>query len=312
VSYSPPDYVDTSSFTEAEVTIGTGQWLLPATLTMPKGEGPFPVVILVHGSGPNDRDETVGGNKPFKDLAWGLASRGIAVLRYEKRTKQFPQEIVAAINTFTVQEETIDDALAAVALLSETKGIDIRRIFVLGHSFGAMFAPGIASQHGRIAGIIILAGLTRKLADALLDQFNYLASLDGTIDEKKNEQLNAIAQLAKKINDLDFNEGEIILGAGKAYWQDLQKYDAVATAKSLTIPMLILQGERDYQVTMEDFNGWANGLKGRNNVTFKTYADLNHLFITGTGKSTPAEYNQPGHVNMTVIEDIAAWIRSQV
>jgi dienelactone hydrolase len=309
--YSPPEYAHTSSFTETEVTIGTGQWLLPATLTMPKGDGPFPAVILVHGSGPNDRDETVGGNKPFKDLAWGLASQSIAVLRYEKRTKQFPQETAAIINTLTVQDETIDDALAAVTLLSGTKGIDTQRIFVLGHSLGGMLAPRIASQDSRIAGIIILAGPTRKLEDIMLTEVNYLASLDGIIDEKKAEQINAIKQQVKKIKDLDFNEGEIVLGAGKAYWQDLEEYDVVTTAKSLTIPIIILQGERDYQVTMEDFYGWANSLKGMNNVTLKTYADLNHLFITGTGKSTPSEYNQPGNVNETVIEDIAAWITSQ-
>jgi fermentation-respiration switch protein FrsA (DUF1100 family) len=310
-SYSLPEYADADLFTETEVSIGTGKWLLPATLTVPKGEGPFPAIILVHGSGPNDRDETLGGNKPFKDLAWGLASRNIAVLRYEKRTKQYPQETVANIQFLTVQEETIDDALAAVTLLAETKGIDNQRIYVLGHSLGGMLAPRIASQDGRIAGIIILAGLTRKLTDTILDQFHYLASLDGTIDEKKAEQINAIAQQVKKVNDLDFNEGEIIFGAGKAYWQDLEKYDTVTTAKSLTIPMLILQGERDYQVTMEDFYGWASGLKGMKNVTLKTYATLNHLFITGTGKSTPSEYNQPGHVNKTIIEDIAAWIKSQ-
>ncbi len=279
---------------------------------MPKGDGPFPAVILVHGSGPNDRDETIGGNKPFKDLAWGLASRSIAVLRYEKRTKQYPQEISAVINTFTVQDETIDDALAAVTLLSQTRGIDSRRIFVLGHSLGGMLGPRIASQDNRIAGLIVLAGLMRKLSDTILEQSKYLASLDGSNNEKKAEQINAIAQQVKRIQDLDFREGEIILGAGKAYWQDLNAYDTVITAKSLTIPMLILQGERDYQVTMEDFTGWANGLKGMNNVTLKSYADLNHLFMTGTGKSTPAEYNQPGHVNKTVIEDIAAWIASQL
>jgi dienelactone hydrolase len=312
VSYSPPDYVDTNSFIEAEVTIGTGQWQLPGTLTMPKGDGPFPAAILVHGSGPNDRDETVGGTKPFKDLAWGLASPSVAVLRYEKRTKQYPQEMATIMTAFTVQDEVIDDTLAAVTLLSAANGIDSRRIFVLGHSLGGMFAPRIASQDSRIAGIIILAGLTRKLEDALLDQVNYLALLDGTIDEKDAEQIKATEQLAKKVKDLNFKEGEVIIGAGKAYWQDLAQYDDVTTAQSLTIPIIILQGERDYQVTMEDFNRWEKGLKGKNNVIFKSYPGLNHLFIFGTNKSTPDEYMQPGHVAKTVIEDIAAWITSQL
>lgn len=311
LKYQPPEYVDTNLFTESEVTVGTGKWLLPATLSMPKGDSPFPVVILVHGSGPHDRDETLGPSKTFKDLAWGLASRNIAVLRYEKRTKQYPQETVANIQFLTVQEETIDDALAAVTMLAETKGIDSQRIFVLGHSLGGMFAPRIASQDSRIAGIIILAGLTRKLEDALIDQVTYIALLDGTIDSNEAAQIEAVKKQAQKIKNLDISPGEAIIGCGKAYWQDMEKYNPVTTAKSLTIPMFILQGERDYQVTMDDFNNWANGLKGMNKVSLKRYAGLNHLFITGTGKSSPAEYSQPGHVNKAIIEDIAAWIKSQ-
>ena len=149
---------------------------MPATLTIPNGTGPFPAVVLVHGSGPNDRDETYGPNKPFKDIAWGLASVGIVVLRYEKRTKQYPQES-AAIQNFTVQDETIYDALAAVELLNNSSIVDHSKIFVLGHSLGGMLAPRIALQESQIAGLIILAGATRHLEDLMLEQTRYLANL---------------------------------------------------------------------------------------------------------------------------------------
>lgn len=311
VSYNPPEYVATGSFTETEVTIGAGKWLLPGTLTIPKSGGPFPALVLVHGSGPNDRDETIVPNKPFKDLAWGLASRGIAVLRYEKRTKQYGPEFASVMDTFTVEDEVIADALAAVTLLSTTKGIDSQRIFVLGHSLGGMLAPRIAAQDNRLAGIIILAGLTRKLEDTILEQVTYIAMLDGTIDSNEAAQIKTLEQQVKKVKELDFSPGEVFLGSGKAYWQDMAKYSPVATAKNLTLPMLVLQGERDYQVTMVDFKAWADGLKGRNNVVLKSYPDLNHLFMTGTGKSTPAEYSQPSHINKCVIKDIADWITSQ-
>ena len=138
--YAPPAYVHREAFGEREVTIdagGSGEWSLPGTLTVPAGAGPFPAVVLVHGSGPNDRDETVEASKPFRDLAWGLASRGVAVLRYEKRTRQYAAK-VAAMKSFTVQQETVDDAVAAAALLRHTQGIDPKRVFVLGHSLGAM------------------------------------------------------------------------------------------------------------------------------------------------------------------------------
>ena len=98
-AYVTPAYVDVTSFTETEVTVGSGQWALPGTLTIPRGAGPFPGVVLVHGSGPNDRDETIGPNKPFRDLAQGLASKGIAVLRYEKRTKFYAEEVIGLVDT---------------------------------------------------------------------------------------------------------------------------------------------------------------------------------------------------------------------
>jgi uncharacterized protein len=308
-AYNPPEYANTTLFTETEVTVGTEPWQLPATLTMPKGDGPFPAVILVHGSGPNDRDETIDGNKPFKDLAWGLASQNIAVLRYEKRTRQYPNECAAMIDRFTVQDETIDDAIEAVNQLSRTKGIDSKKIFVIGHSLGGMLAPRIAAQDDRIAGIIMMAGAARKLEDLMLEQTQYIAGLDGKTDDTEAGQIKTLQEQITKIKELDFSPGEIILGAGKAYWQDLEQYDPVTTAEKLTVPMLILQGERDYQVTMVDFANWSSALQGHANVTLKTHPDLNHLFITGSGKSTPAEYTKPGNVAQESVEDIAAWVK---
>jgi fermentation-respiration switch protein FrsA (DUF1100 family) len=284
VEYTPPSYVNLSLFTEENVTVGSGQWALPATLTLPKGTGPFPAVVLVHGSGPNDRDETYGPNKPFKDIAWGLASAGVIVLRYEKRTKQYPEES-AAIQNFTVQDETIDDALAAVELLNATSAVDHSEIFVLGHSLGGMLAPRIALQDSIIAGLIILAGPTRHL--------------------------EAIEALVQKVKSLDINESEKALGAPKSYWVDLATYDPVETARLLDIPMLILQGERDYQVTMTDFARWNETFSNTSSVTLRTYPSLNHFFIAGTGVPNNTEYLIEGHVSEEVISDITDWIMRQ-
>ena len=310
-AYRPPEYADPSLFTERECIIGD-EWQLPATLTIPKGKGPFPAIVLVHGSGPHDRDETIGANKPFKDLAWGLATKGIAVLRYEKRTKQYATEILSTMKDFTVNEETINDALAGVNLLRKTEEIDPTKIFILGHSLGAMLAPRIAAQDRGIAGLILLAGCAKSLyVEKLLKQTEYLVSLDGKIDEAEAKQLEEIKGQLKKIRELDIRENETVLGASRAYWADLMAYDPVKTARELNLPMLILQGGRDYQVTMEDFRGWEEGLAGQDRVYFKFYPDLNHLFISGTGKSTPAEYREPGNVAQVVIEDIVEWVKSQ-
>jgi hypothetical protein len=307
-------YVSPGAFVETEIRVGGWFMTLPGTLTIPRGAGPFPAVVLVHGSGPQDRDESVGPNKPFRDLAWGLASRGVAVLRYEKRTKVFPMQTALMLNTFTVKEETIDDALAAVALLRKIDKIDPDRIFVLGHSLGGMVVPRIGMCDTQIAGLIVLAGAARPMEDALIDQFTYIFSLDGMISGDEQAILKRLkSQVAKvkdpRLADSDVSSTDLPLGIPKAYWLDLRGYNPAEAAKDLPQPMLILQGGRDYQVTQEDFRLWTNTLSARHNVTCRYYEGLNHLFIEGEGKSAPSEYDMPGHVAPVVIDDIACWIR---
>lgn len=309
-----PDYIQRDSFEELEVTIGEGEWVLPGTLSLPKGAGPSPVVVLVHGSGPNDRDETIGPNKPFRDLAWGLASRGIAVLRYEKRTKIYGEKMQTDPG-LTVREETIDDALAAVRLLRQREDIDPDRIFVLGHSLGGMLAPRIGAADPDIAGLIVLAGLTRPLEDTVIDQFTYIFSLDGTISAEEQQQLDELERQAATVKSPVLSSTTPLsetMGIPASYWLDLRGYDPVETAKTIKQPLLILQGERDYQVTMEDFARWRTGLAGSERATFKSYPDLNHLFVSGEGPSRPEEYQRPGHVAPQVIEDITMWIKQGI
>jgi hypothetical protein len=310
----PPPDARSDAFREKEFTIGKGQWVLPGTLAVPAGTGPWPAVVLVHGSGPEDRDETVGANKPFRDLAWGLASRGIAVLRYEKRTKQYGAKLAAAIQEITLKEETIDDALDAAARLRATEGVDPQRVFILGHSLGGMAIPRIGKADPKIAGLIVLAGSTRPLEDIIVDQLDYLASLDTSRSAEsgpKLAQIRADVAKVKKLTAADVSSTNLLVGASARYWLDLRDYDAAATAKTLKQPLLILQGQRDYQVTQADFDGWKKALGASPNATFKLYPNLNHLFIAGEGKSTPSEYERTGHVAETVVADIAAWIQAR-
>ncbi len=283
-TYQAPVYAKPDLFTEKEVTVGSGEWALPATLTLPKGKGTFPVVVLVHGSGANDRDETHinHANKPFKDLAWGLASKGIAVLRYDKRTKVHGGAMVG--KPFTVKEETVDDALLAVELLRKTEGVDAKRIYVLGHSLGGYLIPRIGKRDSKIAGLISFAGATRPLEDIMLEQNAYFAMLDGSISKEEQTELDKLRQTIAKVKSLkpaDANSTENYLYLPASYWADLQNYNPPLETKSLKQQMLILQGERDYQVTMTDFQNWKNALETRKNVTFKTYPKLNHLFMLG-------------------------------
>ncbi len=318
VKYEPPAYADLATFEEKEVTVGSGEWELPGTLTFPRGEGPFPAVVLVHGSGPNDRDETLGPNKPFKDLALGLGSKGIAVLRYEKRTRIHGPRLIAdpkLAATFTVKEETIDDALEAVRRLQAISGIDRKEIFVLGHSFGGMLIPRIAleGQALDIAGFIIMAGLTRALEETYLQQMTYIFGLDGEFSEEDKKQLEGIKEEIAKIKalrDSDRELGEKLLSAPPSYWLDLRGYSPHEVAIKVKKPLLILQGSRDYQVTIEDFENWKKALSDRSDVKFKLYPKLNHLFFEGQGIATPNEYLQVhASVAADVIADIAAFIK---
>jgi uncharacterized protein len=309
----PPPYARVNAFEEKEFIVGRGEWRLPGTLTLPTGGvGPWPAVVLVHGSGPNDRDEAVGGNKPFRDLAWGLATKGIAVLRYEKRTKEYAQKLQAAgLGQFTVQEETIDDALSAVAQLRATDGLDPKRIFIVGHSLGGTVAPRIGHADPKLAGLMILAGPTRPLEDLMVEQTRYLISLNGQPSAEsraKLDELLAEAAKVKKLTAADSSTTALLLHAPAAYWLDLREHNTLTVAKELKQPLLILQGGRDYQVTEVDFNRWKEALATQPNVTFKLYPKLNHLFMTGEGKSTPDEYEEPGHLAEAVVTDMAEWI----
>jgi dienelactone hydrolase len=310
-AWQRPSYSNPESFVEREVTVGSDEWKLPGTLTLPKGAGPWPGVVLVHGSGPLDRDETVGAHKPFRDLAEGLASRGIAVLRYEKRTRQYAPRI-AAMQDFTVQQETVEDAVRAAELLRSLPEIDSKRIFILGHSLGGYLMPRILARAPWVAGVIVMAGNTRPLATLIVEQAEYLASLDPS-NEAARRQAEKLKEAAQQIRAVEEGKSDArsVMGMPASYIRDLKGYDPAAEMRKLKVPALFLQGERDYQVRMADFERWKQALEGRTDVSFKSYPKLNHLFTAGEGKSTPAEYQKPGHVDQQVIEDIAAWIRSR-
>jgi dienelactone hydrolase len=311
---SPAAYVDSTAFTETEVTVGASPWTLAGTLSMPAGAGPFPAVVLLAGSGPNDRDETIGPNAPLRDIAGGLASSGIAVLRYDKRTKVYGAAMAADPARVTVREETVDDAVAAVDLLRRTPGVDPDRVFVVGHSLGGFLAPRVAAQaNGTVAGIGMLEANTSPLQHMVLDQYEYLASDAGGSSPEAAAALPAIRDQVALVDGDTLSAStpasSLPLGVPAAYWLDLREYDPAETAAGLAIPMFISQGGRDYQVPPSELAGWRSALAGRTDVTIREYPALNHLLIAGTGPSRPAEYGVPGHVDPALVADLAAWVK---
>ncbi|MDK2786547.1 MAG: esterase [Thermotoga sp.] len=289
--YEPPDYANLESFEEKDISVNG----LPGKITIPEGKGPFPAVVLVHGSGPNDMDETIGPNKIFRDIAYGLSSNGILVLRYHKRT--FVEKMDPT--SLTVEEEVIKDALEAVRILKQRE--DVSRVYVLGHSLGAMLAPEIA-ERSKADGVIMIAPPARPLEDLMEDQLKYLQSLG--LADNIEETLKILEKLRKK----EFPPDEIVLGVSAKYFYDLRERQPVLTAKRLSVPMLLIFGGRDYQVSEKDREIWTKELSDKENVKIVVFEDLNHLMMTGEGKSTPVEYMKKGHVDKRVIDAIVEWM----
>ncbi|WP_201313364.1 alpha/beta fold hydrolase [Dyella sp. EPa41] len=286
---------------------------LPGILTVPPGQGPFPVAVLVAGSGPHDGDETIGPNKPFRDIARGLAADGIATLRYDKRTLTYAAQMAGRAD-LTIDDEVTDDAQAAIRLARAQPGIDPHRVFVLGHSLGAYMAPRIGQRDPSLAGLVLLAAPARSLLDVQAQQVRDLGQREGLSDERIARREQAIAEEKQRLALA--GPGAALAGtfggAPQSYRLSLRDYDAVAVAKSSGMPMLLLQGGRDFQVSPEqDFARWQTALAGQKHVAFRRYDGLSHLFMPSGSSGTPADYQAPAHVDGKVIQDIANWIKAQ-
>lgn len=311
-SYQPVEEAyDEEKMEELDIAIGE-EFPLDGILTMPKGVKNPPIVILVHGSGQSDMDETIGGtsNKPFRDIARGLANEGIASIRYNKRFYQYMDQ---ATDTMTIKDEVLEDVTFAIEYAKTLAEVNQDKIFIIGHSLGGMLSPEIAKENSGIAGIISLAGSPRKLEDIILDQATEAAESGQVSETEKTLYLETMKAQYDKIKNLEEdNLEEPLLGANGYYWKSLNEIDTPSIVKELTLPMLFLQGDADFQVYPEkDFAMWKELLAGKENATFLIYEGLNHLFMPSTGVRDITDYNQKNKVDERVIESIAEWIKEQ-
>lgn len=293
---------------------------LKGMLTIPEGPGPFPAVVLVHGSGSSNMDEKVGKLTPFKDLALGLAQRGIACIRYGKRSYTHGLKMVLdKKNPITVREETIEDALLAAQLLRSDCRIDPSRVFLAGHSLGGMLAPRIECEGGNFAGLILLAGTPRRLEEVLLEQteeaVSGMSGLAKKITEKQLAQLRRTFAGLYDLPDEDAKRKKVGGGTTLYYFKDMGQPTVADWLAKTQKPMLILQGEKDFQVKAHvDFALYKELLSGRENVTFRLYPGLNHAFVTARFDSiaeAKKEFTPERHMGPEVLDDIAGWIQNQ-
>jgi len=315
--YNIPTYANTFGFYEIKIPFGPVGFENEAILTVPIQEKKYPCIIIIGGSGPVDKDLIFGPNRIYKDFAWGLANKGIATVRYDKRTKAYFGKIMKEHkngNYYTIEQEYLDDLNEIVKKVSKKNAVDPNRIYLMGHSQGAGLMPLFLKQNKKVAGAIMAAGNYRSLQDLMLYQFEYLKPIQAKTkqDSALFDNLALLAQNAK-IKNLPntFPNDSLPAMYPFSYWNYLNKINNIELAKSNKKPVLVLQGDRDYQVPIGEYLKWKQALVAKTNYQFTSFQKLNHLFLEGEGKSTPDEYFNRSNVPEYVIDEITKWIKAQ-
>ena len=298
-----------------KIVVGAGtEYPLNGLLTLPdKPDTPVPAVVLVHGSGPSNMDETVKKLTPFRDLAEGLARYGVAALRYDKRTFAHAKKLVKV--SPTAKEETIDDAILAVALAKADPRIDPERVFLLGHSLGAMLAPRIDAEGADAKGLILLAGSPCRLEEIMLRQLRQSCGRKGLLSWIVGLELKIFGKKFDGLYEMSDEEAKKKKFAGSLnlyYFKEMGQKTAADYLLESGKPALILQGGRDFQVLADDdFRQFRTLLAGRADTQFKLYPELNHLFVQAQYDDilkASQEYSVERHIGDEVIGDIAAFV----
>ncbi len=298
-----------------KIVVGQGtEYPLNGLLSLPDDlSKPVPAVVMVHGSGASNMDEKVMKLTPFRDLAEGLVKHGIASLRYDKRTFVHGRKMMKA--PLTVWEETVEDAIRAIEILKADERIDHDRIYILGHSMGAMLAPRVDAQGGDARGLIMMAGTPFRLEDIVLRQlkqagngnffFKWIIGRQYKIYAKKFEHLY-------QMSDEEAKKKKFAGSMNLYYFKEMGEKTASDYLKESDKPVLIMQGEKDFQVLAdEDFRAFKEELAERKNTQFKLYPGLNHCFVKAIYDDilkASKEYSSERHIDEDVIGDIAAFI----
>ena len=304
--------------TNEKVVVGQGtEYPLDGLLCMPDSSGyPVPAVVFVHGSGPSNKDEQIYKLTPFKDLAEGLAVRGIASIRYDKRT--FAHARKMRKQTTSVREETIDDAVLAAELLVGDQRVDSNAIYVVGHSMGAMLAPRIDAECGLFRGMVLMAGTPLRLEQVMKRQFrqakesgSFLVRTAGKIEDRMfSKKFDGLYEMS----DDEARRTKFAGGVSLYYFKEMGAKTAADYLLESEKPVLIMQGGMDFQVlASEDYALFQELLAGRPNVEWRLYEDLNHLFVKGTYRDiakASKEYRVERHIGPEVMDDIAGFVHA--
>ena len=307
--------ITNANFTRKEVLFESNPYIkLPGSLYVPNNAKKSPAVVLVHGSGPHDRNCSIGKNKIFLDMALDLVQKGITVLIYDKRTYVYQFHDPFPMDSMDYYSETVDDAVAAFNFLKQQSGVDSNRVYIAGHSQGAMCAPLMAKKCKNLKGLILLAAPGRSMLEIIPEQLDYIASLRIKKDETADAQTNALKwQVGNALKeDLTlYSRTSLPGGARPKYWLLDRKYKVLEEAKTLTLPILLIQGGRDYNVTKKDYELWADAMKGKSNFKKVYFEELDHMFFVGVGKARPDDVTKPNYVSEKVTAKMIDFINAK-
>jgi dienelactone hydrolase len=296
--------------TEQQVTFPTDGLEAPGTLTLPaQPRTELPIVVMVQGSGVQDRDATIGPNKVFQQIAWELAKRGIASLRYDRRVKFDPASFKAHPD---LDHEVVTDAVSALAYVTTRSEVDATKVFYLGHSLGAQLGPDVvaareAEKPGSVHGMLLLSGIARPINVVLLEQIETIGKLQGATPEQlaafetHYEKLFAMSKDPSVPNSTPTGSGTTL-----GYWRDWMKRDPLATLAKLKVPVLVLRGTNDMNSSHVDFELLRKAAPPGS--ASREFAGLNHEYFEGSGSG--ADAMKPNHVAVIAMDAIAAWIKT--
>ncbi len=305
--WKKPDYVDLDKIKTEDIKIGSKEALNGAFTSPSEGQSTV-AVVMVHGSGPNNMNERLGPNELFKDLSYGLACQGISSLRYNKRSYDYGSQMTQLMNTVVIEDIVVNDAAMAV---EKARKMGTKKVVLLGHSLGGHVAPMIA-ERVQLDAVIVMAGNASPLYSLIVPQFEHIMKNDpeSNINEFQVNMVKGQVQLVEEGKfDSSTPSAALPLSMPASFWISLKDYDPVKTAKKQDIPYLILNGERDYQVTPEEAKKWKNGNKLEQSTTI-IYPKLNHMFFAGEGVCIPSEYSRRGNLEEQVLIDMVKWINA--
>lgn len=310
--YKLPDYIQTNNIVEEDIELDA-EFKLKGKLTFNSKISKDIVFVLIHGSGPQDMDLTIGPNKFFKNLAFGLSEKGYSVVRYNKITYNHASALLSENNELTLKNEYFSSVNAAINFINSNSNLQDKKMILIGHSLGVNAATFYANNN-KVDGLILLAGSPRNLAEIYGEQLEYIFNLDNELNEIEKKEIasfeNKMTYYKSLKEDSEVLQDSLPMGLPKSYLDYLYKFNSIDNLKKSDKPILLVNGGTDYQVTEKDFNIWKNKLSHKKNVKLIYLKDLNHIFAKKDRMSVPEDYNNYSPIAPILFDELFNWIKT--